>query len=63
MVYGLPPSVSFPAFLALPLGLFQIWYMVRIAGGMKPNWMVMTLSAVLTFGFTAYLLTFTFWTK
>jgi 1,4-dihydroxy-2-naphthoate octaprenyltransferase len=63
MIFGLPTSVALPAFFALPLGLFQIWYMWRIAGGMKPNWMVLTLSAVLTFGFTAYLLTFSFWTN
>jgi 1,4-dihydroxy-2-naphthoate octaprenyltransferase len=63
MIFGLPTSVALPAFFALPLGLFQVWYMWRIAGGMKPNWMVLTLSAVLTFGFTAYLLTFSFWTN
>jgi 1,4-dihydroxy-2-naphthoate octaprenyltransferase len=63
MIFGLPTTVALPAFFALPLGLFQIWYMLRIAGGMKPNWMVLTLSAVLTFGFTTYLLTFAFWTK
>ena len=63
MIFGFPLSVAVPALLTLPLGLFQIWYINRIAAGAKPNWNLLGLMAVLVFGVTAYLLTFSFWTK
>jgi 1,4-dihydroxy-2-naphthoate octaprenyltransferase len=61
-LFGLPGSIAFPAYFALPLGIFQIWYMSRIAAGAKPNWTVLSLTAIFTFGLTAYLLAFAFWT-
>ncbi|MBL7164782.1 MAG: hypothetical protein ISS57_19515, partial [Anaerolineales bacterium] len=51
-----------PAFLALPLGLFLIWYLSRIAAGAKPHWGALKITAMLVYGFTVYLLTFSFWT-
>jgi 1,4-dihydroxy-2-naphthoate octaprenyltransferase len=63
MLFGLPAPVALPIFFVLPLGLFQIWYMTRIAGGAKPNWRVLSLTATLTFGLTAYLFAFTFWVR
>jgi 1,4-dihydroxy-2-naphthoate octaprenyltransferase len=63
MLFGLPVPVALPAFLALPLGLFQVWYMTRIAAGAKPHWTALELSALLVFGLMAYLLTFAFWTR
>jgi 1,4-dihydroxy-2-naphthoate octaprenyltransferase len=63
MLFGFPTSVALPALLALPLGLFQIWYMSRIGAGSKPNWQVLGWLAVLVFGVTTYLLTFSFWTR
>jgi 1,4-dihydroxy-2-naphthoate octaprenyltransferase len=63
MFFNFPPSVGLPAFLSLPLGLFQIWYMTRIAAGAKPNWGLLGWMAIAVFGVTTYLLAFSFWTK
>ena len=60
-VFGMPLSIGWPVFFALPVALFQIWMMNRIAEGAKPNWILLVLSAVSTFGLTTYLLTFSFW--
>jgi 1,4-dihydroxy-2-naphthoate octaprenyltransferase len=61
-IFGLPLRVGWPVFFVLPIGLFQIWMMNRIADGAKPNWNLLMLVAVSTFGLTTYLLTFAFWT-
>jgi len=58
---GLPWSIAWPALLTLPLGIFQIWQMVQIAGGAKPRWRLLAFNAVATVGLTAYFLTFTLW--
>lgn len=63
MLFGFPLLIGLPALLTLPLGLFQIWYVNRIADGAKPNWNALVLLAVLVFGVTTYLLTFSFWTR
>ena len=61
MLFGLPSTVALPVFFVLPLGLFQIWYMTRIAAGAKPNWRTLNLIAALFFALTAYLFTFEYW--
>jgi 1,4-dihydroxy-2-naphthoate octaprenyltransferase len=61
-VFGLPLRVGWPVFFVLPIGIFQIWMMNRIADGAKPNWNLLILVSVSTFGLTTYLLTFAFWT-
>jgi 1,4-dihydroxy-2-naphthoate octaprenyltransferase len=61
-VFGLPRSIVSPLIFVLPVGLFQIWMMNRIADGAKPNWNLLILIALSTFGLTTYLLTFSFWT-
>ena len=61
-ISGLPLSIGWPVLLILPLGVFQIWMMLRIADGEKPKWNLLILIAISTFGLTAYLLTFSFWT-
>ena len=63
MAYGLPTRIALPALLPLPLGLFQIWQMARIANGLKPNWNILTFGAVSLFSLTAYILAFSFWTR
>ncbi len=62
LLLGLPNDIAMPAFLALPLGLFLIWYLTRIAAGAKPHWRALNLTAILTYGITVYLLTFSYWT-
>ena len=59
---GLPVNVAWPVVFVLPVGLFQIWMMNRIADGSKPNWNLLLLVAVSTYAFTAYILAFAFWT-
>ena len=62
MLLGLPSDIAWPAFLSMPLGLFMIWYLTRIAAGVKPHWGALNTTAMLIYGLTAYLLTFSFWT-
>ena len=61
LVLGLPLSIGWPVIFVLPVGLFQIWMMNRIAAGVKPNWNLLALIALSSFSLTAYLLTFSFW--
>jgi 1,4-dihydroxy-2-naphthoate octaprenyltransferase len=63
MLFGFPSSIALPALLTFPMGLFQIWYINRIAAGAKPNWNIVGMLAVLVFGVTTYLITFSFWTR
>lgn len=60
---GLPRSIALPVFLALPLGLLQIWQIRRIMKGMKPNWTAVTLTGLILFAISAYLMTFSFWIR
>jgi 1,4-dihydroxy-2-naphthoate polyprenyltransferase len=63
MLSRLPAGIALPAFLPLPLGLLQIWQMRRIAGGARPNWRNLTLTAVVLFASTGYLLAYTLWIR
>jgi len=63
MLFGLPVGVAMPVFFVLPLSLFQIWLMTRIASGAKPNWRVLNFTAIFSFGLTAYLFTFAYWVR
>lgn len=63
LLYGMPLSIGLPPLLLFPLGFFQIWYMNRIAAGARPNWRLLTLTAVLLFGLTAYLIAFSYWIR
>jgi 1,4-dihydroxy-2-naphthoate octaprenyltransferase len=60
---GLPWKIGSPALLTLPVGLYQIWSINRIAGGGKPQWKSLTLVSAALFVITAYLLTFSFWIR
>jgi 1,4-dihydroxy-2-naphthoate octaprenyltransferase len=60
---GLPIPIGLPTFLPFPLGVLQIWQMRRIADGIRPNWTALTLTSIVLFATTAYLLTFAFWTR
>ena len=61
-LFDLPDFVLYPALLPLPLGLFQIWYLARIANGIKPNWAGLRISAISLFALSAYLPALAFWT-
>jgi 1,4-dihydroxy-2-naphthoate octaprenyltransferase len=62
-IFGLPLPIVLPAMFVLPLGALQIWQMRRIAVGAKPNWIAVTITPLAMFAITAYLLTFSFWTR
>lgn len=63
LIFGLPLSIGLPAFLTFPLAIYQIWTMLRIANGAKPNWRLLILMSGAIFGLTAYLITFTLWIR
>jgi 1,4-dihydroxy-2-naphthoate polyprenyltransferase len=63
LFYGMPLSIVLPPLLLFPVGLFQIWTMNRIAGGAKPNWKILTLTGVLLFALSAYLIAFSYWIR
>lgn len=58
----LPWALLWPGLITLPIGVFQIWQMGRIAGGAKPNWTLLRATAAATFALTAYFLAFALWT-
>ena len=58
----LPWALLWPGLITLPIGIFQIWQMGRIAGGAKPNWTLLRATAAATFVLTAYFLAFALWT-
>jgi 1,4-dihydroxy-2-naphthoate octaprenyltransferase len=61
-LFELPNFILLPALLPLPLGIFQIFYLNRIANGIKPNWVGLRISAASLLGLSTYLLAFAFWT-
>jgi 1,4-dihydroxy-2-naphthoate octaprenyltransferase len=60
---GLPFAIGLPALFTLPLAGLQVWYINRIAAGLKPNWFALTLNGVAFTFATAYLLAYGFWTR
>jgi 1,4-dihydroxy-2-naphthoate octaprenyltransferase len=62
MLMGLSPAIVWPTFFVLPLAIFQIWYLSRIAAGAKPHWKVLSGSAISLYAFTSYLMLFGFLT-
>ena len=63
VLLGLPWRLAFPAFLSLPVGLFQIWQIAGIANGAKPRWTLLSLTAMSTVAFTAYFMNLALWTE
>ncbi|MCL4559381.1 MAG: prenyltransferase [Chloroflexi bacterium] len=62
IVEGLPLRLAWPGFLSMPIGIFQIWQMTRIASGGPTRWQLLTFTSLALFGVTAYLLAFSYWT-
>lgn len=60
---GMPWSLTWPALLGLPVGLYQIWQISQISQGAKPRWRMLTLTAFATVGLTVYLLNLALWTN
>ena len=60
-IFGLPWALTWPGLLTLPLGIAQIWQIIRIFDGAKPRWRLLDFGSVALFVITAYLITFTLW--
>ena len=61
VISGLPWRLAYPAFLALPVGVFQIWQMNRIAAGSPPRWRVLDYTALASVGLMAYFMALALW--
>ena len=61
--FGFSLGLLWPAFLALPFALLQIYWLRNISLGAKPLWNLLTANAIAIFGLTAYLLALAFWLR
>jgi 1,4-dihydroxy-2-naphthoate octaprenyltransferase len=60
--FGLPSFVVIAAALTLPFAILEIWQFYRIGQGGRPNWRLLSLNALATFGSLAYLMAYSYWT-
>ena len=67
LVFAIAPLIGFSifwsAFLTLPFAVLQILLLRNISIGGKPNWSLLTTTALAVFGLTTYFLTLTFWLR
>lgn len=61
--FGLAWRLVWPVFLVLPIAVYQVVWLQRIANGGRTHWTFLTVLAAATFGLTAYLLAATFWMR
>ncbi|HEY9087514.1 MAG TPA: prenyltransferase [Anaerolineaceae bacterium] len=59
----LPWSLTWPALLSLPVGLYQMYLVSQMMRGGKPRWNLLNLTAMATFGLAVYLLNLALWTN
>ena len=66
-VFAAASMLGFPvlwtALLTLPFALFQVLLLRNISLGNKPNWTLLTSTALAVFGLTTYFITLTFWLR
>ncbi len=62
LVLGLPWSLTWPALLSAPIGIFEIYQINQINAGAKPGWRLLNITAIALLGITAYLVSFALWT-
>ncbi len=60
--FGLPWPLTWPGLLTLPVGIFQIWQILQIGNGARPNWRLTRITAMATLVLTGYMLAYTLWT-
>jgi 1,4-dihydroxy-2-naphthoate octaprenyltransferase len=56
-------SILWNAFLTLPFAILQMILVRNISLGAKPNWALLTSTALAVFGLTTYFITLTFWLR
>ncbi len=61
VIVGLPWRLAFPAFLSLPIAVFQIFQINSIANGGKPHWRLLFYTSLALVGFTVYFLNLALW--
>ena len=61
--FGISLSLIWRVFLTLPFAIFQILQLRSISLGAPPNWPLLAVTALATFGLTTYLLMLTFWLR
>jgi len=59
---GLPWSLTWPALLTVPVGIFEIIQINQISNGAPPNWRLLNLTAVALIGMAVYLMNLALWT-
>jgi 1,4-dihydroxy-2-naphthoate octaprenyltransferase len=59
---GLPRNLGLPAFLSLPVAVFQVWQINGIAAGAKPRWRLLALTALASAGLAVYFMNLALWT-
>ncbi len=62
-LFRLPWSLTWPPLLSLPFAALQIFQIQQISAGAKPNWRMLTLTAIGTFAITAYSIALTLWIR
>jgi len=62
-LFGFSFSLIWPAFLTLPFAILQILLLRHVSTGGRPNWTMLTATALAVFGLTTYFLTLTFWIR
>lgn len=60
---GFPLKIGVTAFFTLPIGIFQIWQMIRIAEGNKPNWILLKITSYALIFVTVYFIAYSFWIR
>jgi len=67
VIFAIAPTLGFSilwtAFLTLPFAMLQIVLVRNISLGGKPNWNLLTSTALAVFGLTTYFITLTFWLR
>ncbi len=67
LIFAIAPLLGFSilrsAFFTLPFAILQILLLRHISLGGKPNWTLLTATALAVFGLTTYFLTLTFWIR
>jgi 1,4-dihydroxy-2-naphthoate octaprenyltransferase len=67
VIFAIAPLLGFSilktALLTLPFAILQILLLRHISIGGKPNWILLTATALAVFGLTTYFLTLTFWLR
>lgn len=61
LFFGLSWRLAWPVFLVLPFAGLQVFQIVRIGEGAKPNWRLFRVNSLATFLLMVYLIAFTLW--